>query len=210
MLRGHCMLGNMATIVGGVVSSVAFFAHRVIAFAQAPGDGEIGPNLTTGLGVGGLVVALTGLAREFFRHRETMQESELADRVTELEARMVRANNEFARAAAERDNLKTLLSVMYPVLQHNRGIIYRANALHPDEFPLPENFGDREFDHQIGTLFGPGSLMATVKPSREVRDVIENRRSMPTPDPNRVNRRRIGGGEAGDGKDADAGGTDPR
>ena len=176
------MPGNLAAVIGGLIASGAALIQRLGPIAQAAPSSE---DMLTGAGVVGAIAAITGVLREWFRHRETMADSKLKDRVELLEIGLKQGNIERDRLRAELDQVdrqfgraKHFISVMLPALQADRAIVIRANARYPDEFPLPDGFMDREFDRHLADLFGPDSVLA-IPPSRVVAEMIEGTRPMP-------------------------------
>lgn len=191
---GRIMPGEVVTVAGGLVAAAAGLWGHAVGWLVAQADGGGGPpsGVTTGIGVAGLIMALIPLVDRILKHRETMQDSELRDRVEDLEARDRLNVAAIARGDRERDALKQLLAKMFPVvveqheaIEQDRAALRWAKAKLGDELPLPERFGARDFDQSIHALLAAGqlALLANTPPSPEIVEIVEGRRAMPTPDP---------------------------
>lgn len=191
------MFGNVATIAGGVALVVSAGARlamqqindHVVMFAQTANVPPItGDTVTTGGMILGMGAIVTGLVREWFKHRETMRDSDLQDQLTEhlgqiedLQAAQLAIQQRAQRAEEERERIKKVLSMVVPVLQEDRIWMIRANAIHP-EIPLPSGFGQREFDAVLGTLFvaGTAAMTSPVREDVATMEMIEGRRELPS------------------------------
>lgn len=176
------MHGEFNSIAASVVAAGLFLWRGLAGLVGQAGDAGSGIDLPTTIGLGGglgaFVFAVQQSLNRWFEHREAMANSGLQDQLdtfknalqAEIDARK-RTEAAQRQAAEERERMKLLLSAVIPVLQEDRMWMVRANAMFPDELPLPDGFGSREFDHQLGTLF---SLGASTTP-RQVKDMIEGR-----------------------------------